>query len=98
MGGAWVAVIGTLGGVVAGGSTNLLLERMKWARDDRTASRHAAAESVARRREACIEYASLSDELRSRLWSFTDYRLADPSGWRIDEYVQKQQELLEAAI
>jgi hypothetical protein len=85
MSAAWIAVIGTLGGVVAGGATNIVLERMRWTRDDRTAERQRAEARVDRRRDRCIEFSALADEIRSRLWSFVDYRLADPEGWRTDD-------------
>jgi hypothetical protein len=94
---AWIAVIGTLGGVVAGGATSLALERMTWTRQDREADRRDAAELVARRRERCVAFSSLAEECSSRLWSMHDYRSADPEAWRADDYVQQQQDLLESA-
>jgi hypothetical protein len=95
---AWIAVIASLGGVTVGGLLNVASDELRWRREQRHALAQIGAARAEQLRQSCIDLASVADEVRSRAWSFADYRLQDPSGWRTDAYVQSQQDKLEDAI
>jgi hypothetical protein len=81
-----------------GGALNLVAEHLRAVREDHRLSVQSATEREEQLREVCVDFATLSDEVRSRAWSFVDYRVGDPKGWRSDLYVQALQDRLEEAI
>jgi hypothetical protein len=93
---AWVAVIGSLGGVVVAGLLNVLIEGRRDRAEERRWSRERAARLEDRRRELAAALPALLEEVRSRAWSYVDYRKSEPN-WRHDSYVQAQSDRLEEA-
>lgn len=93
---AWIAVIGSLGGVVVGGTVTYFGDRLRLDREDLRRAAQQTSETEERWRQACVHLATSAYRMRSLAWSFTDFRL-NTDGWRSDPYVQELQDRLETA-
>jgi hypothetical protein len=95
---AWIGVIGVLGGVLLGAGVNLVGDRFRWKREDERLERDRVRLRSERRRELCIDLATATDELLSRLHTFAEIRSAKPVAWRSDEYAQHLNDAIEAVV
>lgn len=93
---AWIVVIGSLGGVLIGGLLNALTEQRRQLEEARKWERERSTRLEDHRRELAAQLPSLLEEVRSRTWSYVDYRMNEPD-WRHDSYVQEQADRLEEA-
>lgn len=96
MNAAWIGVIGVLGGVVLGAGVNLVGDHFRWKREEERLERDSARALADRRRELCIDLATATDELFSRLHTFAELRSAKPAAWRSDDYAQRVVDAIEA--
>jgi hypothetical protein len=98
VGAAWIAVIGTLGGVLVAGALSVVGEQMRGRREERLRAQEHTLAVEQSWRQACVALGALTSEVWSRSWALVDYREADPEGWREDAYVQGLQDALEATL
>lgn len=90
-------MIASLGGVALGGLLNVLADTLRWRREDRRADVARAGERRERTQQLFVDFATLGDELVSRLSNFVDFQDTNPDGWRTDPFVQDQIDKLETA-
>jgi hypothetical protein len=91
---AWIAVVGSLGGVAVGGGLNFVADELRVRRAAGEAGRERGREIENRRRNLCVDLATLADEISSRADSVVDYRVRVTDDWR-EEYLQNRLERLE---
>jgi hypothetical protein len=87
-----------LGGVVLGAVVNIVGERLRWTREEARLRSDRAQATKDRRRALAVEFASTSDELGSRVWSFVEYRASIRKDWRTDAVAQAQADKIEAVL
>jgi hypothetical protein len=76
---------------------NVLGDSLRWRREDRQAVVAQASEREERAQQLCIDFATIGDELVSRLFNFVDFQEENPKGWRQDAFVQDQIDKIEVA-
>jgi hypothetical protein len=95
---AWIGVIGVLGGVVLGAVVNIVGDRFRWQREEARLRSARVQAMEDRRRVLAVDFASMADELTSRVWSFIQYRTSSRKNWLTDPVAQAQADKIDTVV